>query len=402
MYAEGSVSVYIFKVGIRGEIIFTMGLNLHEDHPQDGKLRIEEIVSKIFNPICLFDVEGKIEAALSAFVKIDLFITSVEFSIQIVKITLLEFNLDVCNAEPPVLATRMTVAGDERLVLHMGLAALEQTQDRPGRDQREVHRPADGVRPAERQDALLGLRVRDPAGLLPDDVQGRYGERRADRERRRRRRRDLAARRAAPKARRPTRTSRSRRSRSRSGPTSRRGTGDDEITTGEGDDNVDGDREQRHDLDRGRLPTRSAAEPTATTRSTPAPATTPTSTATPATTSSTAAPGRDKLFGDADNDIVSAGPGDPAATPVDELIGGAGNDTLNADGGADKLWGDENLTFDCTATADDDRHDDSVRERPRHALGAAGTTRCTAATTTTRSTAPTATTRCAAAAETTR
>ena len=31
VYAEGSVSVYIFKVGIRGEIIFTMGLNLHED-----------------------------------------------------------------------------------------------------------------------------------------------------------------------------------------------------------------------------------------------------------------------------------------------------------------------------------------------------------------------------------
>ena len=120
VYAEGSVSVYIVKVGIRGEIIFTMGLDLHEDPPQDGKIRIEEIVTKLFTPICLFDVTGKIQAALSAFVKIDLFITSVEFSIQIVKITLLEFKLDICTPKPPVLAHTETVTGVERLVLHMG------------------------------------------------------------------------------------------------------------------------------------------------------------------------------------------------------------------------------------------------------------------------------------------
>ncbi len=104
VYAEGAVSVYIFKVGIRGEIIFTTLLDLHEDAPQDGKLRIEEIISRLANPLCLFDVSGKIEAALSAFVEIDLFITSVEFSIEIVRITLLEFDLDVCSPEPPNLA----------------------------------------------------------------------------------------------------------------------------------------------------------------------------------------------------------------------------------------------------------------------------------------------------------
>ena len=98
VYAEGAVSVYIFKVGIRGEIIFTTALDLHEDAPQDGKLRIEEIISRLANPLCLFDVSGKIEAVLSAFVEIDLFITSIEFSIEIVRITLLEFDLDVCYA----------------------------------------------------------------------------------------------------------------------------------------------------------------------------------------------------------------------------------------------------------------------------------------------------------------
>ncbi len=76
VYAEGAISVYIFKVGIRGEVIFTTNLDLHEDNPQDGKLRIEEIVSRLSNPMCLFDITGKIEAALSAFVEIDLFLTS--------------------------------------------------------------------------------------------------------------------------------------------------------------------------------------------------------------------------------------------------------------------------------------------------------------------------------------
>ena len=84
--------------------------------PQDGKLRIEEIISRLSNPLCLFDVSGKIEAALSAFVEIDLFITSIEFSIEIVRITLLEFDLDVCSRNH---RTSPTCEG-EVLCLHMG------------------------------------------------------------------------------------------------------------------------------------------------------------------------------------------------------------------------------------------------------------------------------------------
>ena len=144
VYAEGAISVYIFKVGIRGEVIFTTNLDLHEDNPQDGKLRIEEIISRLNNPLCLFDVSGKIEAALSAFVEIDLFITSIDFSIEIVRITLLEFNLDVCEPEPPVLARVDVVSGVEA-VLHMGNLRSGRNATSRGRDRREVHRPADGV-----------------------------------------------------------------------------------------------------------------------------------------------------------------------------------------------------------------------------------------------------------------
>ena len=51
--------------------------------------------------------------------KIDFFITSVEFSIQIVKVTLLEFNLSVCNVVPKL----AHYSGDD-LVLNMGSQSL--------------------------------------------------------------------------------------------------------------------------------------------------------------------------------------------------------------------------------------------------------------------------------------
>ena len=191
VYAEGAISVYIFKVGIRGEVIFTTNLDLHEDNPQDGKLRIEEIISRLNNPLCLFDVSGKIEAALSAFVEIDLFITSIDFSIEIVRITLLEFNLDVCEPEPPVLARVDVVSGVEA-VLHMGnlterskrnIKRTRSTRSSPSGRWSRTHRPE------QRQDALLRDRL-GPAGLLRS--RPRWNRQRSpDRERLHRRRHRL-------------------------------------------------------------------------------------------------------------------------------------------------------------------------------------------------------------------
>ena len=59
VYAEGAVSVYIFKVGIRGEIIFTTNLDLHEDEPRTASCGSRRSSRKLTNPICLFDVDGQ-------------------------------------------------------------------------------------------------------------------------------------------------------------------------------------------------------------------------------------------------------------------------------------------------------------------------------------------------------
>ena len=51
VYAEGAASIAIISVGVRGSLIFTTSLDLDDRPVADGKLRIEEIVSKLNNPI---------------------------------------------------------------------------------------------------------------------------------------------------------------------------------------------------------------------------------------------------------------------------------------------------------------------------------------------------------------
>ena len=72
VYAEGAASIAIISVGVRGSLIFTTSLDLDDRPVADGKLRIEEIVSKLNNPICLFVVSGQLDVSLAAFVEIDL------------------------------------------------------------------------------------------------------------------------------------------------------------------------------------------------------------------------------------------------------------------------------------------------------------------------------------------
>lgn len=113
LFAEGAVGVaidlVIVKAGVEGGIRATILMNLHDglgDPPDpatlDGKLRIDEILSRIHNPICLFDVSGKLEAFIRAFVKIGFGPFSKKFSFTIVKITLVDLkNLTAFCFEPP-------------------------------------------------------------------------------------------------------------------------------------------------------------------------------------------------------------------------------------------------------------------------------------------------------------
>ena len=364
VYAEGAISVYIFKVGIRGEVIFTTNLDLHEDDPQDGKLRIEEIISRLNNPLCLFDVSGKIEAALSAFVEIDLFITSVEFSIEIVRITLLEFNLDVCEPEPPVLARVDEVAGVERLILHIGLA--EASKRNVAEDEidetfvvRQMESYSTGPNSGKTRFSVTAFGIQqdyflttskvgtanavlianadtgdDTISLLPGGNSGTSN---------------------TPNAQNPPVPFTLRADISA-------GDGADEITTGDGSDEVDGDpgndrllTNGGNDTIRGGTDNDKIDAGTGDDSNVHGNA---------GVDNVNGGKGADNLFGDADDDIVSAGPDNPTATSVDQLHGGVGNDTLTGDGGNDKLWGDEDLDFNCDSdgadTAGDGNNNDTL------------------------------------------
>jgi Ca2+-binding RTX toxin-like protein len=105
VYAGASVNILIFEAGIEGGIRLTVDLNLNDSPDPDGKLRIEEIFNKLNNPICLFDVSGRMDLFLRFFLEIDLFLYSERVEFEILNITLLDFSL-ACSPPNPVLAEK--------------------------------------------------------------------------------------------------------------------------------------------------------------------------------------------------------------------------------------------------------------------------------------------------------
>ena len=103
VYAQAAVTVVIASAGIVAGLRITVDLNLNDSPEPDGKLRIEEIFNKLQNPICLFDVSGKLEAFIKAFVELNLFITSLRFDFTILELELLNFS-GTCEPPKPVLA----------------------------------------------------------------------------------------------------------------------------------------------------------------------------------------------------------------------------------------------------------------------------------------------------------
>jgi Ca2+-binding RTX toxin-like protein len=117
VWAGASVDLVIISAGVKGGIELTFGLNLNDSPDPDGKLRIDEILDKLQNPICLFDVNGRIEAFLAVFVKIDLFFFTEEYSFELVRITLLEWS-SACEPPEPDLAEK-----DGNNVLHLNVGS---------------------------------------------------------------------------------------------------------------------------------------------------------------------------------------------------------------------------------------------------------------------------------------
>lgn len=116
--ASASIDAVIVEVGVKGGIKLTVDMNLDDSPDPDGKLRIDEIVSKLDNPFCLFDYSGYLDAFISAFARVGFGFLSKTFELEIVRVRLLEFST-ACEPEEPVLYEM----NGSTLILKMGAKA---------------------------------------------------------------------------------------------------------------------------------------------------------------------------------------------------------------------------------------------------------------------------------------
>jgi Ca2+-binding RTX toxin-like protein len=123
--AEAGPDLFVVSPRVNGGIDLSVGMNLNDSPEPDGRLRINEIVDRLDNPICLFDVEGKLSAFLSASIRIGFSFFSKTFRKNIARVTLLDFTADLCEPKKPNLANPEDKNGDGKkdLVLNMGLHA---------------------------------------------------------------------------------------------------------------------------------------------------------------------------------------------------------------------------------------------------------------------------------------
>ena len=112
----------IISAGVEGGLRLTVDLNL-DDPNADGKLRIEEIADELANPICLFDVEGKLRAFLAAYFKLDLKFFSKKWRFVLANVTLLDFSKSCDPPNPRPASTEATPQGPA-LRIHVGPQAF--------------------------------------------------------------------------------------------------------------------------------------------------------------------------------------------------------------------------------------------------------------------------------------
>ena len=103
--AGAQVSVLILTVGVEGGITLTVSFSWNDPTPTDGKFRFGEFAAvALNNPICLFNVSGKLSLYLKVYITIGVSIFSVSFDITLANITLLDFSVTPdCTPPPPVL-----------------------------------------------------------------------------------------------------------------------------------------------------------------------------------------------------------------------------------------------------------------------------------------------------------
>jgi Ca2+-binding RTX toxin-like protein len=110
IHAGAEVDIVIASAGVIVGLKATVDLNLHDGgRPTDpakvdGKLYIDEIASMLNNPICIFDVDGALDAFVKFFVTVGISPFDFSFDITLVEVRLLDMKAitdPICEHPPP-------------------------------------------------------------------------------------------------------------------------------------------------------------------------------------------------------------------------------------------------------------------------------------------------------------
>ncbi|MEN3272149.1 MAG: hypothetical protein V7636_910, partial [Actinomycetota bacterium] len=110
VHAGAEVDIVIASAGIEVGLRATVDLNLHDGgRPTDpakvdGLLYMDELASMLNNPICIFDVDGKLDVFVKFFITVGISPFDFSFDITLVDVTLLDMKDitdPICNHPPP-------------------------------------------------------------------------------------------------------------------------------------------------------------------------------------------------------------------------------------------------------------------------------------------------------------
>lgn len=100
IFAGASINLGIAEAGVEGGIRVTIDFDLN-DFNDDGRIRISEMIALAeIDPLCLFNISGKVDLFLRAFLRVDLLLFSIDAEWEFLTVTLFEFELTCQMPEP--------------------------------------------------------------------------------------------------------------------------------------------------------------------------------------------------------------------------------------------------------------------------------------------------------------
>ena len=170
--ALAALNAAVVQGGVGGGIKANVGFNL-KDPDQDGKIRGDEL--QFDDPLCIFDVSGKLTAGLSAYVTVGRWGVSYTKKFKGPQVTLLDFDIDKnCDLpNPQTLATPPDQTGTSRLNIGTNAAARLGTSpkkiDEPPNNQSDNKWPGNNTLPIG-NDSLFGFGGARQLGTSDNDA----------------------------------------------------------------------------------------------------------------------------------------------------------------------------------------------------------------------------------------